>query len=152
MNTKIDGMMFDELTKEVAEYDVFMYDPHRNIKQKLGVFAVKSTEGQTATTTGQTSKAFGEIVGWGPKRTRRLTAFNVQKDGASSIGIEIPCSPADTRVLFGGVELSAKVRNGGITAKLDDLSLLQQIGSKELVLDSKSAGERILVGQFEIME
>ena len=150
--TRIDGKLFDELTKEVAEHDVFMYNPHRNIKQKVGVFVVKSTEGRTTTTTGQTSKVFGEIVRWGPRRTRRLTAFNVQKDGASSIGISTSCSPADTRVLFGGVELSAEVRNGGIIAKLDDLSLLKQIGSKELVLDSKSADERILVGQFEITE
>jgi hypothetical protein len=150
--TKIDGELFDELTRKVGKHDIIMYNPVDNVKQKVGEFIIASTEGRAKTVSGHDSKTFGEIISWGPKSTKKLTAFNIQKDGSSVFWIKTSCPPIDTKVFFDGFELPVEIRNGLITAKLKDLSSMKSIGKKQIVLSSGSGSEEVLVGQFEIKE
>jgi hypothetical protein len=148
--TRIDGELFKELTALQGEHEVVMYNPIDNIKQKIGKFVVVSREGTVLTKSGDRSKYFGEIVSWGPKSTKRLTPFNIQKDGSSALWIKTECPPADVVVILGGVKLSTTVKRNIIAARVENLGILKNTGSVEIVLSSKSANEEILVGRFDI--
>jgi len=148
--TRIEGGFFDDLTAHEGEHDIVMFNPADNVKQKIGVFKIASKNGSSVTQAGSNSKAFGKIVSWGPKKTKKLTAFNIQKDGSSALWIKTECPSLDVKVILGGVELPTAIKRDIVTARVDDLSILKSSGPAEVILSSKSADEQVSVGTFHI--
>jgi hypothetical protein len=146
ITTNIDGDLFKTLTSKASKHKVYIYDPVQHVKKYVGDFVVnsrKNTQGM--------SNAFGEVESWGPRSTKILTPFNIQKDGRSAFWIKVLCAPKDTVVVLNGFKIPTTVSSNLVIGYIEGLDALKEAKSLELILTKSSDNSKFIkVGEFTI--
>ena len=150
VTTRIDGEEFLELTRQNSHHKIFFYNPVDNIKQYIGDFIVESKKCCSVNIDGNKSKVFGKIESWGPKSTKKLMAFNIQKDGTSAIWIKTLCAPINSVIYIDNIEIATTVHQNIVIGKINGLAMLKDRKQMEVFIVNKYKLEKVKVGNFYV--
>lgn len=149
ITTKVEGIVLNNLTDSASTLDVMVYDPGRNIKQKIGIFEVFVQPRPAVTVDGKTSSYFGEVLGWGPKSIPLSQFAGGEK---TPLWIKTSCAPASTEIRLESFILKTVVGPNLVTGTFDIAASEITSGKAGLKLMDRNSGESVFVGELELTE
>lgn len=147
VTTKIDGKVLTQLISNAGVKDVTIYDPARNIKQKIGMFEIHDRVIPAVTEAGVISTNFGKIEDWGPES---LPILQFEGKDKIALWIKTQCAPRDAIILMGDIPLKTTVGPALVTGLFSDLKSKPSIGGHAVWLYSRQSQEKIKVGVINI--
>jgi hypothetical protein len=140
LTTALSEAVLTELTSRPGSLDVVIYDPSRNLKQKIGQFEIIAQPERSTTVDGRESRNFGKIVGWGPKV--------VSLSRPAPIWIKIDCAPSGAKIRIRSTLLETVISPKLVTGLVSAVD--GGVGSARIELVSSDSGEVIPVGAVEL--
>lgn len=149
LTTKVEGATLAQLTGAAGLLDIMVYDPIRNIKQKIGIFEVFSQPPRAFTMNSKESRFFGEILEWGPKK---MTISQFTGSEKMPVWIKTSCAPDSAVINLAGNILKTVVSSNFISGMFDITNEEIKSGQFDLILIDLKSGESVLVGALELTD
>lgn len=143
------GAMQDRILSTPGNYALELYDPMRDIVQRIGDLEVRPFAERALLADGSRSTVFCPVTSWGPEETTAGVAANAQPDGSQGMWFQLPCAPNNVQLVFGDDRLPATRTDRGVTCRVP-LALLESAQTVTLKLRHETSGEEMVVGQFTI--
>lgn len=149
LTTKVEGATLTQLTGAAGLLDIMVYDPVRNIKQKIGIFEVFSQPPRAFTVNSKESRFFGEVLEWGPKK---MTISQFTGSEKMPVWIKTSCAPDSTVINLADNILKTVVSSNLISGTFDITNAEIKSGQFDLILIDLKSGESVLVGTLELAD
>lgn len=147
ITTKIEGAALNEIIGSPSALDFMLYDPARNIKQKIGIFEVHAQPERAVTVDGKVSRYFGVVSAWGPKSIPLSEFIGAKK---TPLWIKTSCAPTSAEIKLGSIPLKTVVGPNLVTGTSDITTSEIASGKVGLNLVDRKSGESIFVGEIEL--
>ncbi len=149
ITTKIENTLLNDINGLPGRLDVMVYDPARNIKQKLGIFEVFGQPPRATTVDGAISTHFGKVLEWGPKSIAISQFTGAAK---TALWIKTSCAPNSAEMKLGGISLKTVVGPNLVTGTYDVATSEIHAGRFSLELKDRNSGESIPLGELELFQ
>ncbi|MGJ0490221.1 hypothetical protein [Methylobacter sp.] len=147
LTTKIEGKLLNDLISNPGKQEVMIYDPSRNLKQRVGFFEIFDKSRPAVNEEGHESKHFGVVQGWGPKS---LPLEQFLKGDKSPLWITSHCAPRDSVILVGDTPLNTTVGSTLVSGLFSVHQKMINAGSYPVFLYSRQNNEKVKVGIVEL--